>query len=85
MSPLISTDADRLMDGKEGVKCEIRGERAHDKIEVLGGVRLRDLSARAKNEKLSPADAELLEYYLQVGRLLDLMRSKAQRSLQSPA
>jgi hypothetical protein len=47
--------------------------------------RLRHLSARAKKEELSPADAELLENYLHVGRLLDLMRSKARRSLQSAA
>ena len=47
--------------------------------------RLRQLSARAKKEELTQADAELLENYLHVGRLLDLMRSKARRSLQSPA
>ena len=46
-------------------------------------LRLRELSARAKKEELSPAEVELLENYLQVGRLLDLMRSKARRSLQS--
>jgi hypothetical protein len=47
--------------------------------------RLRELSARSKKEELNSADAELLENYLHVGRLLDLMRSKARRSLQSPA
>jgi hypothetical protein len=45
--------------------------------------RLRELSARAKKEELSSAEAELLENYLHVGRLLDLMKSKARRSLQS--
>lgn len=45
--------------------------------------RLRELSARAKKEELNRAEAELLENYLHVGRLLDLMRSKARRSLQS--
>ena len=45
--------------------------------------RLRDLTARAKKEELSAGEAELLENYLHVGRLLDLMRSKARRSLQS--
>ena len=42
--------------------------------------RLRELSARAKKEELSGSEAELLENYLHVGRLLDLMRSKARRS-----
>ena len=46
--------------------------------------RLRELSARAKKEELSATEIEVLENYLQVGRLLDLMRSKARRSLQSP-
>ena len=47
--------------------------------------RLRELSARAKREELSGAEAELLENYLHVGRLLDLMRSKARRSLKPGA
>ena len=43
--------------------------------------RLQDLSARAKEEALSADEAVLLENYLHVGRLIDLMRSKARLSL----
>ena len=43
--------------------------------------RLRDLSAKGKEEALSAAEATLLENYLHVGRLIDLMQSKARLSL----
>ena len=43
--------------------------------------RLQDLSSRAKEEALSADEATLLENYLHVGRLIDLMQSKARLSL----
>jgi hypothetical protein len=43
--------------------------------------RLRELSSKAKRQKLSLAEQTLLENYLHVGRLIDLMRSKARLSL----
>jgi len=45
--------------------------------------RLRELSARAKREDLSLQDQALLENYLHVGRLIDLLKSKARLSLKS--
>ena len=45
--------------------------------------RLRELAARSKTQDLAPEEAALLENYLHVGRLLDLMKSKARRSLKS--
>jgi len=45
--------------------------------------RLRDLSVKAKREELSLADQALLENYLHVGRLIDLMKSKARLSLKT--
>lgn len=43
--------------------------------------RLQDLSAKAKEEALNAEEATLLENYLHVGRLIDLMQSKARLSL----
>ena len=43
--------------------------------------RLQNLSSRAKEEALSADEATLLENYLHVGRLIDLMQSKARLSL----
>lgn len=43
--------------------------------------RLRSLSAKAKSERLSGAESVLLENYLHVGRIIDLMKSKARLSL----
>ena len=43
--------------------------------------RLEDLSAKAKKDALSADEAALLENYLHVGRLIDLMQSKARLSL----
>ena len=45
--------------------------------------RLLELAAKSKKEELTPDEAVLLENYLHVGRLLDLMRSKARRSLKT--
>jgi hypothetical protein len=45
--------------------------------------RLRELSAKAKREELSLQDQALLENYLHVGRLIDLLKSKARLSLKS--
>lgn len=45
--------------------------------------RLNELSARAKREDLSLDEQTLLENYLHVGRLIDLMRSKARLSLKT--
>ena len=43
--------------------------------------RLEELSRKAKEEALSCDDAVLLENYLHVGRLIDLMKSKARLSM----
>ena len=43
--------------------------------------RLEDLSAKAKEDALSADEAALLEDYLHMGRLIDLMQSKARLSL----
>jgi len=43
--------------------------------------RRQHLSARSKEDALSADEAALLENYLHVGRLFDLMRSKARLSL----
>jgi hypothetical protein len=43
--------------------------------------RLRELSARAKQTELPWDEQALLENYLHVGRLIDLMQSKARLSL----
>ena len=45
--------------------------------------RLRELSLKSKGPGLTEEEGVLLENYLHVGRLLDLMRSKARRSLQA--
>ena len=45
--------------------------------------RLRELSAKAKEDQLAPDEEALLENYLHIGRLVDLMKSKARLSLQS--
>ena len=42
--------------------------------------RLRELSARAKQTELRSDEQALLENYLHVGRLIDLMQSKARLS-----
>lgn len=44
--------------------------------------RLLELSAKAKTDQLEPGEKALLENYLHVGRLVDLMKSKARLSLQ---
>ena len=41
--------------------------------------RLLELSTKLKNEELTLDEKALLENYLHVGRLLDLMKSKARR------
>jgi hypothetical protein len=43
--------------------------------------RLVELSAKAKADLLAPDEKALLENYLHVGRLVDLMKSKARLSL----
>jgi hypothetical protein len=43
--------------------------------------RLRELTSKAKTGSLSQEDEVLLENYLDVGRLLDVMKSKARLSL----
>lgn len=45
--------------------------------------KLNELSSRAKREDLSLEEQALLENYLHVGRLIDLMRSKARLSLKT--
>jgi hypothetical protein len=45
--------------------------------------RLRELSAKAKLAELSAQEEALLENYLHVGRLIDLMKSKARLSLKA--
>lgn len=45
--------------------------------------RLRSLSEKSRKQELTAEEAALLENYLHVGRLLDLMKSKARRSLKS--
>lgn len=45
--------------------------------------RLRELSSKAKREVLSFEEQILLDNYLHVARLIDLMRSKARLSLQA--
>ena len=45
--------------------------------------RLLELSAKAKHNALSLNEQALLDNYLHIGRLLDLMKSKARLSLKS--
>lgn len=45
--------------------------------------RLRELSAKAKVTELALDEQALLENYLHVGRLIDLMKSKARLSLKT--
>lgn len=44
---------------------------------------LRQLSAKAKQGGLVPEEQSLLEAYLHVGRIVDLMKSKARLSLKA--
>ena len=46
--------------------------------------RLLELSAKAKKAELPLDEQALLENYLHVGRLIDLMKSKARLSLKTP-
>jgi hypothetical protein len=45
--------------------------------------RLCELSSKAKENTLRPEEETLLENYLHVGRLVDLMKSKARLSLRN--
>jgi hypothetical protein len=45
-------------------------------------VRMTDLLELAKNGVISASDADELEHYRHVGKLLELMKSRARRSLQ---
>ena len=45
--------------------------------------RMTSLLEKAKADELSAVEAEMLESYRHVGKLLELMKSRARRSLQS--
>lgn len=47
--------------------------------------RLSFLLEKAKNGSLSPSETEEIEHYRHVGRLLELMKSRARRSLRNKA
>lgn len=47
--------------------------------------RITSLLEKAKEGELSKEEAEALENYLHVGKLLELLKSRARRSLQTPA
>jgi hypothetical protein len=47
--------------------------------------RMVGLLEKAKAGELSPQEAEAMENYRHIGRLLELMKSKARRSLGTPA
>jgi len=46
--------------------------------------RMAQLMEMAKDGELSPEQIEELEHYRHIGRLLELMKSRARRSLQNP-
>ena len=47
--------------------------------------RVRELSARANEGTLSPAEADELDHYLNVGRALEFLKTKARLSLNAAA
>ncbi len=50
---------------------------------ITDAARLDELSTKAKRGELPPDEQVLLENYLHVGRLIDLMKSKARVSLKT--
>lgn len=46
--------------------------------------RMTGLLNKAKAGELTPEEAEMLENYRHIGRLLELMKSRARRSLRTP-